>query len=160
MHDLEPTEIGYRELRILLDYLYPAAAQSPNVSQETTGSSDKPFLIDADDLLAHPDTVVDSLCAHLSIPYSLSMLCWGSPDDQAHAKSLYEKFAGWHDDALYSTGLNPKLAHNEGSSPMSRQEEDHQWQSKYGEKAARMIRDLVDGCQKDYEYLRQFKLRL
>ncbi|KAL8638053.1 MAG: hypothetical protein Q9228_004754 [Teloschistes exilis] len=160
LHDLEPTEIGYRELRILLDYLYPATAQSPSVSQGMTGSSDSPLVIDADDLLAHPDTVVGSLCAHLSIPYSPSMLRWGSPDDQAHAKSLFEKFAGWHDDALYSSGLNPKTAHNEGSSPISRQEEDSRWQLKYGEKAARMIRDLVDGCQKDYEYLSQFKLRL
>ncbi|KAI4237139.1 MAG: hypothetical protein LQ352_007956, partial [Teloschistes flavicans] len=115
LHDLDSTEPGDRELRILLDYLYSAAAPPLDASLE--GNSDKPLLIDVDDFLAHPDAVVRSLCAHLSIPYSPSMLRWDSSDDRAYTKSLFDKFAGYHDDALNSMSLNPNATQHEGSSP-------------------------------------------
>ncbi|KAL8687617.1 MAG: hypothetical protein Q9218_006263 [Villophora microphyllina] len=156
-HLLDPTELGYREMRILLDHLYPSAGQSLDAPLTKSDRGDEPLLIDADDFLAQPDTTIRSLCTALSIRYSPSMLHWDSPDDHAYASSLFEKYAGYHQDALNSTGLYSKPAPAQGPRMRSRQEEDQEWRSKYGDDAARMIREVVDQCQEDYEYLKQFR---
>lgn len=40
------------------------------------------------------------------------------------------------------------------------EEEDREWRAKYGEKGAKVIRETVDANVKDYEYLKQFALKL
>lgn len=89
------------------------------------------------------------------------MLSWPSPEDHAFAKSLFDKFAGYHEDALNSTGLRPKAAEqkNDEGSKSSREELDVEWKEKYGAEAARSLREAVDLCQEDYEYLRQFRMQ-
>ena len=148
---LDPTELGYRELRILYDYLYPP---TPHSSQPTS-EDDQPILIDAEDLLADPDTVINSLCSRLGIPYSHSMLEWPSQEDHDYAMSLFQKYAGYHQDALNSTALQSKPR----SKVRSKDEENLEWERRYGDGAARMIRGVVDACQEDYEYLRQFRMQ-
>ncbi|KAL8706475.1 MAG: hypothetical protein Q9225_007947 [Loekoesia sp. 1 TL-2023] len=155
-HTLDPTELGYRELRILFDYLYPPASRSSKV----VASDDEPLLIDADDLLADPAAVIHSLCTRLSLPYFPSMLSWPSQDDHDYALSLFQKYAGYHQDALNSTGLRPKPVSQIGQRPQSIEEENKDWELKYGNEAANMIREVVDMCQDDYEYLRQFRMQL
>ncbi|KAL8869869.1 MAG: hypothetical protein Q9174_003944 [Haloplaca sp. 1 TL-2023] len=158
-HELDPEELGYRELRILIDHLYPPESRSKPVPHagETKGNapSDGPLVIDADDFLVSPDAMVQLLCSRLSIPYSPSMLTWDKPEDHAFAHSLFAKFAGYHEDALHSTGMKPRSRAPE----KSRQEYDEEWTSKYGDEAAKMLRSAVDQCQEDYEYLRQFKVQ-
>lgn len=39
-------------------------------------------------------------------------------------------------------------------------EQDSEWRDKFGEKAAKVIRESVDANTKDYEYLKQFALRV
>ncbi|KAL8955348.1 MAG: hypothetical protein Q9183_006689, partial [Haloplaca sp. 2 TL-2023] len=155
-HELDPEELGYRELRILIDHLYPPNSRSKAAPHagETRGDPG-PLVIDADDFLVNPDAVVQLLCSRLSIPYSSSMLSWDKPEDHAFAQSLFAKFAGYHEDALNSTGMKPKSPAPE----KSKQEYDEEWASKYGEEAAQMLRSAVDQCQEDYEYLRQFKVQ-
>ena len=155
-HTLDPTELGYRETRILFDYLYPAASRS----SQSTVPSPRPILVDADDLLSDPEAIIRSVCAYLSLPYSSSMLSWSTPEDHEHALGLFEKYAGYHEDALNSTGLHGKTADREawGKKAKTREEEDEEWKERYGDGAAKEIRAAVDLCRDDYEYLRQFRI--
>ncbi|KAL8722931.1 MAG: hypothetical protein Q9181_007393, partial [Wetmoreana brouardii] len=156
---LDATELGYRELRILFDYLHsPTSCLSKAGPVATPCERDRknaPLLIDAEDFLSNPDAIIRSLCSRLAIPYSPSMLIWDTAEDHDFALSLFEKFAGYHEDALNSTGLKPKAPNRS----TSKEEEDHEWESKYGSEAADIIRQAVGSCQEDYEYLRQFRLQ-
>ena len=151
-HFLDSSELGYRETRILFDYLYPPATRSPSTSA--------PMLVDADDLLAHPEFIVRIICQRLALPYSPSMLTWDTPEDYVLAESAFKKYAGYHEDALKSTGLRPRTADHmaRGNEAKTREEQDEEWRERYGIEAAGTIRDAVDLCQGDYEYLRQFRI--
>lgn len=155
---LDPTELGYREMRLLLDYLYPPTSRSASADDNKRGI-DTPILIDADDLLADPPAVISALCARIGVPYSSSMLSWPSPEDHAFAKSLFDKYAGYHEDALNSTGLKPKPASRRDERVESREELEREWEERYGAEGAKVIRDTVEMCQGDYDYLRQFRMR-
>lgn len=149
---LDPTELGYRETRKLFDYLHPPATRS--------SSSKAPILIDADDLLAHADSIVRSVCTRLGLQYSSSMLSWDSPEDYALAEAAFRKYAGYHEDALNSTGLRPRTADQikRGINAKTREEENEEWKERYGSEAAQKIREAVDLCEEDYEYLKQFRI--
>ena len=43
---------------------------------------------------------------------------------------------------------------------MTEPEWDEEWRSKYGQKAAKVIRDTVDQNMEDYLYLKQFALKV
>ncbi|KAL8708143.1 MAG: hypothetical protein Q9220_006904 [cf. Caloplaca sp. 1 TL-2023] len=159
-HVLDPMELGYRELRLLFDYLYPPASR-PSEAMQRTSPDQMPLLIDAEDLLANPYAILRSLCSSLSFPYSPSMLSWSSPEDHAFAFSLFEKYAGYHEDALNSTGLHPKpIDPDSKSRTKSKEEENQEWAARFGREAAKTISDAVNLCQEDYEYLRQFRMRV
>ncbi|KAL8670466.1 MAG: hypothetical protein Q9168_005006 [Polycauliona sp. 1 TL-2023] len=145
---LDPAEFGHREIRILFDYL-----------RDKDSSSTTPILIDGDDLLEDPEGILRPLCAYLGIPYSSSMLSWPTAEDHDFAFSLFEKYAGYHDDALDSTGLVPRGGGAKKAQSLSREEQDDGWRMKYGEEGMRMIRSTVDACRDDYEYLRPFRMR-
>ncbi|KAL9633888.1 MAG: hypothetical protein Q9204_003220 [Flavoplaca sp. TL-2023a] len=144
---LDPTELGYRELRILFDYL-----------RDKNGVV--PLVIDADDLLADPEAILRPLCDDLGIPYSSSMLEWPAPEDHAFALSLFEKFAGYHEDALNSKSFIPKGNGKKHAEPQSKEELNDIWKSKYGSEGMRIIRSAVDACRDDFEYLESFRMRL
>ncbi|KAL8652099.1 MAG: hypothetical protein Q9226_004403 [Calogaya cf. arnoldii] len=140
---LDPTELGYRELRILFDYL-----------RQEKGTL--PLLIDADDLLAQPQNVLHHVCTHLEIPYDESMLEWRSDEDHAFAAGLFEKFAGYHEDALNSTGLVAK--DRADIALLSKQEQNKDWEAKFGLQGMEVVREAVGKCQEDYEYLSSFRV--
>ncbi|KAL8893744.1 MAG: hypothetical protein Q9192_004968 [Flavoplaca navasiana] len=144
---LDPTELGYRELRILFDYL-----------RDKNGVV--PLVIDADDLLADPEAILRPLCDDLEIPYSSSMLEWPAPEDHAFALSLFEKFAGYHEDALNSKGFVPKGNGKKHAEPQSKEEQNDIWESKYGSEGMQIIRSAVDACLDDYEYLESLRMHL
>lgn len=149
---LDPTELGYRETRMLFDYLYPPATRS--------SLSMAPILLDADDLLAHPESIMRSVCTRLDLQYSSSMLSWDSPEDYALAEAAFKKYAGYHEDALNSTGLRPRTADQikRGTQAKTREEENEEWKERYGIEAAQKIREAADLCEEDYEYLKQFRI--
>ena len=158
---LDPNELGYRETRLLFDHLYPAESRSPSFPSNATARNDVPILIDADDLLSHPESIVRSVCTYLDLPYSTSMLSWSTVDDQSHANDLFSKYAGYHEDALKSAGLRGKTADRERweKEANTRKEEDEEWEARYGHEAATQIREAVDLCRDDYEYLWQFRIK-
>ena len=161
-HFLDPTELGYRELRILFEYLHPPRSQSPTIpSPEGQTPDDTPILIDADDLLAHPEAMLQSICSRLDFPYSASMLTWDTPEDHALAESAFKKFAGYHEDALHSTGLISRTSDWEHRSreASTKDGQDREWTQRYGGEAAKTIREAVNICQDDYEFLYQFRIK-
>lgn len=81
---LDPTELDYRELRILFNYL-----------RDRDGGA-MPLLIDAGNLLADPEGVIRLVCDYLEMPYSSSMLSWWTAEDHDFAFSLFEKYARYH----------------------------------------------------------------
>jgi len=44
--------------------------------------------------------------------------------------------------------------------PKSKESEDSEWLEKFGAKGAKVIRETVDANVEDYEYLKQFALRV
>ena len=155
-------ELGYREMRVLLDFLYPDAAAAATSDSQSRESG--PILIDADDLLADPEDVVGTFCLRVDLPFRKEMLSWDRSKDHSLADSLFRKFYGYHEDALHSTGLRSKTADREAmegggrGTAKTRFEEDAEWQERYGEEAARKIQEAVDSCKDDYEYLKNFRL--
>ncbi|KAL8887694.1 MAG: hypothetical protein Q9215_004766 [Flavoplaca cf. flavocitrina] len=139
---LDPTELGYRELRIFFDYL-----------RDKNG--EVPMLIDAEDLLSNPEGVLRHLCTHLEFPYDASMLQWPSNEDRDFAFSLFEKFAGYHEDALNSKGL---VAKPKAGVETPSKEKDRELEAKFGKEGIAIIRDALDMCQKDYEGLEAFRV--
>lgn len=85
------------------------------------------------------------------------MLSWSSPTDQEHAEELFSKFAGYHEDALRSTGFQGRKG-EEGGREKTREEEDEEWRGMYGREAAETIRETVEMWRADYEYLRGFRI--
>jgi len=78
-----------------------------------------------------------------------------------HAESLFKKYAGYHEDALNSTGLRSRTADRQatGRDAKTRADEDQEWTERYGSEAASEIRSAVDLCREDYEYLRGFRIK-
>ena len=80
--------------------------QSPKVD----GYEDVPEIcvIDADDLLDDPETVVRSFCDSVGHEFHPSMLKWDSEEHQEFAKETFAKWPGFHEDAIHSQDLRPR----------------------------------------------------
>jgi len=118
----EPKEAGYKELRVLFDYLVEHGHIGPRIAgsgdrkvnrSNGTGLSsatEEPLqicVVDADDLLDNPYGVIEEFCKSTGIEYSPSMLKWDDKSQQI-AKDLFEKWKGFHEDALDSRELKPR----------------------------------------------------
>jgi hypothetical protein len=215
-HEFMPSEAGYDELRRLFDYLLdqgiigPAKAgdEAPldealnDTSSEQGGASaDRCSItvIDADDLLNNPEAILKIYCKEVGIDYSPAMLQWGDEDNQQYAAKAFEKWYGFHHDAIESTCLRPRAGHHVSFPPSSLlppnqpakrhihrigtirtlgeqrltgdfvpplqkvptvEAENEEWRKKFGEDAARVIRETVDANVADYEYLKSFAIKV
>lgn len=65
-------------------------------------------VIDADDLLDNPPGVIEAFCKSVGLEYNANMLDWDNDEDQKLAAKAFEKWLGWHDDALHSKNLKPR----------------------------------------------------
>jgi hypothetical protein len=65
-------------------------------------------VIDADDLLDNPSGVVEAFCKTTGIEWDPEMLKWDTEKDQAVAKEAFEKWKGFHEDALDSDRLRAR----------------------------------------------------
>ena len=66
-------------------------------------------VVDADDLLDDPEGVIRAYCDSVGLEFRDSMINWG--DDEEHQKDVqkaFEKWKGWHEDALDSTCLRAR----------------------------------------------------
>ena len=113
-----PSEAGYDEVRRLLTYLKDVGDIGPGVAGETSdgvstnegkaGGVDI-CVVDADDLLDSPKGIIKAFCDSTGLEYDPQMLKWDSEEDAAQAKEAFEKWNGFHDDAMNSTELKPRV---------------------------------------------------
>ncbi|KAJ5826662.1 hypothetical protein N7447_003425 [Penicillium robsamsonii] len=165
-HNYDPLEAGYDELRRHFDYLLESGLIGPQVAtradlnaqaepQATTGV--EVCVIDADDMLDEPAKTIEAFCNSVGLPYSPEMLTWDTEEDHAVARNAFEKWRGFHNDAIESKALVQR-AHKRAVK--TEEQFDAEWQKKYGEKQAALIRRTVDANMADYLYLKGFAVKV
>jgi hypothetical protein len=186
-YNFRPDEAGYEELRRLFDYLRAEGQIGPKFagqSDETNGSTNghgegvEICVIDADDLLDAPAKTIEAFCKTTGIKWEPEMLTWNTEQDQAIAKEAFEKWRGFHEDALDSTELRARthvrdldlncvmrwndelLTHEQKKAAKSDEQLFAEWSDKYGEEGAKVIRDTVAANVEHYEYLKQFAIKV
>jgi hypothetical protein len=118
-YNFRSDEAGYDELRRLFDYLrsegqigpkYAGRKSEQDHNAEVNGHSGgvEICVIDADDLLDNPSRVVEAFCKTTGIEWDPEMLKWDTEKDQAVAKEAFEKWKGFHEDALDSDRLRAR----------------------------------------------------
>lgn len=119
-YEFYESESGYDEVRRVFDYLRkmnligPGQAGNESISggrNETTSPSKgvEICVVDADDLLDNPAGIIQEFCESVGYPYDPEMLNWDSPEDHEMAKAAFEKWKGFHEDAIDSSGLEPRV---------------------------------------------------
>lgn len=182
-HDFSPSEAGYDEVRRVFDYLRKVGLVGPRVatthaedaanketaarngiSHQGTGSGSSHrgggveiCVVDADDLLDNPYLMIEAYCKSVGIPFEPEMLRWDTEEDHANARAAFEKWKGFHEDAIASRELKPR-AH--AKLFKSEEEFDAEWREKFGEKGAKIIRETVNRNMADYHYMKQFALKV
>ncbi|KAF5643629.1 hypothetical protein F52700_2772 [Fusarium sp. NRRL 52700] len=142
-YDFMPNEAGYKELVRFFDFLI----------KENIVDKDNLVVIDADDLLDNPEKTIRLYCEKTGIDFKPEMLEWNA-EDCNYATIAFQKWNGWHNDAIKSSALRPRTHHQ----TMTTESEDKEWTAKYGPEAQKVIRKTVEDNVADYEYLKQFAL--
>ena len=123
-YNFMPSEAGYDELRRVFDYLRAVGQVGPKVASRNTPNNRginsntdvvDICVVDADDLLDDPAGIVTAYCTSVGIEYHEQMLRWDSQEDQKQASDAFEKWKGFHEDALNSRDLKPRT--QVGNSP-------------------------------------------
>ncbi|KAH7201949.1 P-loop containing nucleoside triphosphate hydrolase protein [Fusarium oxysporum] len=143
-YDFMPNEAGYKELVRFFDFLI----------KENIVDKDNLVVIDADDLLDNPEKTIRLYCEKTGIDFKPEMLEWND-EDCNYATIAFQKWNGWHNDAIKSSALRPRTHHQK---TMTTESEDKEWTAKYGPEAQKVIRKTVEDNVADYEYLKQFAL--
>ncbi len=121
-YDFMPSEAGYDELRRVFDYLRSVGQVGPGVTGremndvETNGNGDTNAhsgkvdicVVDADDLLDNPTGIIEAYCKSVGLEYDPKMLNWDSEEDHNQAREAFEKWKGFHEDAMDSGELRPR----------------------------------------------------
>ncbi|KAJ5901554.1 hypothetical protein N7495_002082 [Penicillium taxi] len=164
----DPSEAGYDELRRHFDYLRtqglvgPRVATRPELSPEAGSAADASTVheicvVDADDMLDAPAPTIKAFCDSVGLPYSTDLLEWDTEEDYRYACEAFEKWRGFHNDAIESKGL---VARVHKHAVKTEEQYDAEWLEKYGPKGAGLIREAVDRNMADYLYLKQFAVKV
>ncbi|PYH69659.1 uncharacterized protein BO88DRAFT_339640 [Aspergillus vadensis CBS 113365] len=175
-HNYDPSEAGYDELRRTFDYLRSVRLVGPHIATQERDADDidnklRPVtnglngyesgaeicVVDADDMLQKPAAMIEAFCRSVGIEYTPDMLCWDTEEDHQVAREKFEKWRGFHNDAIESKGL---VARKHPHAVKTEEEWDAEWRKKYGPEAADLIRQTVDANMADYLYLKQFAMRV
>ena len=122
-YNFDPSEAGYDELRRVFDYLRSSGQVGPKVAghhsngvnlngyEHTNGHTDKVeiCIIDADDLLDNPNGIIEIYCKSVGLKYDPQMLVWDSKEEDEYARDCFAKWRGFHEDAIGSSSLKPRL---------------------------------------------------
>jgi hypothetical protein len=134
------SEAGFRELRILYDYLVE--------------NGQTPLVVDAEDIVRDPEQTIKAICEAVDLDFDPAMLSWDKDQDVI---DTFQKWNGWHTDVLSSKGFE-KGEICEFKIDWDAWEKE--WAAKYDEKGVEIIRDSVKKSLDDYLYLRQHKFQL
>uniref|UniRef100_A0A060T8F2 ARAD1D10846p n=1 Tax=Blastobotrys adeninivorans TaxID=409370 RepID=A0A060T8F2_BLAAD len=142
-----PSEAGYRELRMLYDYLK---------SIDPTGKG--PLVVESSDLTVDPEQVMSKVCESVGIEFDKSMLSWGNDNEVAEK---FSKWPGFHDDVLGSTGFRTKPgAKPSGEFTIAYDQWEKDWAQKFDSAGVKIIKQTVEQNLDDYLYLREHRFRL
>jgi len=155
-----PEEAGYDEVRRVFDYLKDEGLIGPKIAGQDNAEL-KPgqveiCVLDADDMLDDPEGTLRQYCQSIGVDFTKEMLLWDDEESHAHAKAEFEKWNGFHDDAINSTDLKPR---QHKKTPKSDEQLYKEWCDKFGEEAADVIKQTVEENVPDYEYLKQFAIK-
>ncbi|KAJ5581500.1 hypothetical protein N7535_000120 [Penicillium sp. DV-2018c] len=162
-NNYDPLEAGYDELRRHFDYLRETGLVGPRVAtRPELGGSDKGqgieiCVIDADDMLDEPAKTIEAFCGSVGLPYKPEMLCWDTEEEHAVARRAFEKWRGFHNDAIESKAL---VQREHKHAAKTEEEFDAEWLEKYGKEHAALIRQTVDRNMEDYLYLKSFAVKV
>lgn len=114
----DPLEAGYDELRRHFDYLRreglvgPRVATRPDLHLEDESEHKETIheicVVDADDMLDKPAATIEAFCKSVGLPYSPELLKWDTQEDYDFACECFEKWRGFHNDAIESQGLEAR----------------------------------------------------
>ncbi|KID89224.1 hypothetical protein MGU_03909 [Metarhizium guizhouense ARSEF 977] len=141
-----PSEMGYEELVKFLDWAI----------ERGLVDKDRLTVVDADDLLDNPEAMIRKYCERTGLVFDPSMLKWNDAD-QEHAKKLFAKWNGFHDDALSNRELKGRT---HAQKTLTVEAENQDWEAKYGKEAQKIIRETVDANIPLYEYLKQYCIKV
>lgn len=110
----------------------PEANDAHKLPGQVQAQPTPPPLVDASDLLAHPDEVVAKYCGVLGVPFDQSMLSWESGTVNA-----FNTWQGYHTAAENSTGFKKET-------PAARQAEEAAQKRRRG--------DSIDSGKEDAEH--------
>lgn len=110
-----PCEAGYVELRTLFDYCKDTGLVGPAIcgqgeqkAEDVAKTNVEICVIDADDLLDDPEGILRQYCQSVGLDFRPEMLQWNTDEAHEFAKEQFEKWDGFHDDAIESTDLKPR----------------------------------------------------
>lgn len=110
-----PEEAGYDELRRVFDFLRsnnqvgPSNAGTPESQSENLKDGEVSVtVIDADDLLDNPEGIIKAYCKEVGLEYDANMLIWDTEEHHKKAREAFEKWRGFHDDAINSSSLKAR----------------------------------------------------
>lgn len=111
-YNFDPSEAGYDELRRVFDYLksygHIGPARAGTHQGHLRNGEVSITVIDADDLLDNPNGIIEAYCKEVGLEYDPHMLNWDTEEDHAQAKMAFEKWQGFHNDAIDSSSLKPR----------------------------------------------------
>jgi hypothetical protein len=108
-----PSEAGYAELRRVFDFLREQKQVGPEAAGQGNALKDgevRITVIDADDLLDDPEGIIKAYCKEVDIDYNPKMLVWDTEESHERAVLAFDKWRGFHNDAIHSTSLKPRSA--------------------------------------------------
>ena len=115
-YNFMPNESGYDELRRVFDYLRSVgqigpkvAGYSPEHVTEKTSEGIEICVVDADDLLDDPAGIIQAYCKSVGLDFTPDMLNWDTEEDHQQAIDAFEKWKGFHEDAIHSSDLRPRM---------------------------------------------------
>ena len=90
----DPAEAGFRQMLELYEFVHRNIHRNPVV-------------VDADDLLDYPNEILQSYCEAVGLEYEENMTSW-----EPGPVPEWDTWAGWHEDALKSSGFKPRVNKN------------------------------------------------
>lgn len=111
-HNFSASEAGYSELRAIFDFLKTEGMIGPRRAGEGDRQEGEVRItvVDADDLLDNPNGIVEAYCAEVGLQYRPEMLSWEGEEEKEKARRAFEKWRGFHEDAIESRDLRPREA--------------------------------------------------
>jgi hypothetical protein len=141
------SDVGIEPLRELFDFVVDKGI----VAREDV------VVLDADGMLDRPEDTIAELCRRVGIEFDAQRMLEWTVEDREFAEKAFEKWKGWHEDALESDCLRARTTKRKEPTV---EEENACWREKYGDEMQKLIRQYVDENIPHYEHMKKFAFNL